>query len=57
MLALTIAITACAPQPPAGVQQVGSSTKAPRLVAQCIAHAWADKSQQQVVSQNVVAND
>ncbi|KNH04111.1 hypothetical protein BRCH_02785c [Candidatus Burkholderia brachyanthoides] len=57
LLALSIAITACAAQPPPGVQQIGSSTKAPRVVAQCIAHAWADKSQQQVVSQDVMAND
>jgi hypothetical protein len=57
LLALTIAISACAAQPPAGVQQVGTSTKAPRAVAQCVAHSWADKSQQQVVSQDVMAND
>jgi hypothetical protein len=57
LLAFTIAMSACAAQPPAGVQQVGTSTKAPRAVAQCVAHAWADKTQQQVVSQDVLAND
>jgi hypothetical protein len=57
LLALTIAISACAAQPPAGVQQVGSSQKPPKAVAQCISHAWADKTQQQVVSQDVLAND
>lgn len=57
LLALTIAISACAAQPPAGVQQVGNSSKPPKVVAQCVAHAWADKTQQQVVSQDVLAND
>ncbi len=57
LLALTIAISACAAQSPAGVQQVGTSTKAPKVVAQCVAHTWADKTQQQVVSQDVLAND
>jgi hypothetical protein len=57
LLALTVAFSACAAQPPAGVQQVGTSQKAPKLVAQCVAQKWADKSQQQVVSQNTLAND
>ncbi|SAK63579.1 hypothetical protein AWB76_03395 [Caballeronia temeraria] len=57
LLALTVAISACAAQPPAGVQQVGTSQKAPNVVAQCIAQKWADKSQQQVVSQNTLANN
>ncbi|SAK77595.1 hypothetical protein AWB79_04780 [Caballeronia hypogeia] len=57
LLALTVAISACAAQPPAGVQQVGSSQKAPKVVAQCVAQKWADKSQQQVVSQDTLAND
>ncbi|SAK57930.1 hypothetical protein AWB81_01668 [Caballeronia arationis] len=57
LLAMTVAISACAAQPPAGVQQVGTSQKAPKVVAQCISQKWADKSQQQVVSQNTLAND
>jgi hypothetical protein len=57
LLALTVAVSACAAQPPAGVQQVGSSQKAPKVVAQCVAQKWADKSQQQVVSQDTLAND
>ncbi|MDR5779380.1 hypothetical protein QCE63_08060 [Caballeronia sp. LZ065] len=57
LLALTVAISACAAQPPAGVQQVGTSQKAPKVVAQCVAQKWADKSQQQVVSQDTLAND
>jgi hypothetical protein len=57
LLALTVAISACAAQPPAGVQQVGTSQKAPKAVAQCVAQKWADKSQQQVVSQDTLAND
>lgn len=57
LLALTVAISASAAQPPAAVQQVGSSQKAPKIVAQCVAQKWADKSQQQVVSQNTLAND
>jgi hypothetical protein len=54
---MTVAISACAAQPPAGVQQVGTSQKAPKVVAQCISQKWADKSQQQVVSQDTLAND
>ncbi|SAK78777.1 hypothetical protein AWB75_04720 [Caballeronia catudaia] len=57
LLALTVAISACAAQPPAGVQQVGTSQKAPNEVAQCVAQKWADKSQQQVVSQDTLAGD
>ncbi|WP_044041315.1 hypothetical protein [Caballeronia insecticola] len=57
LLALTVAISACAAQPPAGVQQVGTSQKAPKAIAQCVAQKWADKSQQQVVSQDTLAND
>jgi hypothetical protein len=57
ILAMTVAISACAAQPPAGVQQVGTSQKAPKAVGQCISQKWADKSQQQVVTQNTLAND
>lgn len=57
LLALTVAISACAAQPPAGVQQVGTSQKEPKVVAQCVAQKWADASQQQVVSQDTLAND
>lgn len=57
LIALTVAISACAAQPPAGVQSVGTSQQPPKAVAQCIAKKWADKSQQQVVSQSTLAND
>lgn len=57
ILAMTVAISACAAQPPANVSQVGTSQQPPKVVAQCIAQKWADKSQQQVVSQDTLAND
>ncbi|KAA1012168.1 hypothetical protein FVF58_13750 [Paraburkholderia panacisoli] len=57
LIAFTVAISACAAQPPAGVQSVGQSQQPPKAVASCIAQKWADGSQQQVVSQNTLAND
>jgi hypothetical protein len=57
LIALTVAISACAAQPPAGVQSVGQSQQPPKAVATCIAQKWADGSQQQVVTQNTLAND
>jgi hypothetical protein len=57
LIALTVAFSACAAQPPAGVQSVGQSQQPPKAVAQCIAQKWADGSQQQVVSQDTMAND
>ena len=57
LIALTVAISACAAQPPVGVQSVGQSQQPPAAVAQCIAHKWADGTQQQVVSQATLAND
>lgn len=57
LLGLAVALSACAAQPPANVQQVGMSKQAPNAVAQCIAQKWAEKSQQQVVSQNTLANN
>lgn len=57
LIALTVAISACAAQPPVGVQSVGQSQQPPEAVAQCIAHKWADGTQQQVVSQATLAND
>ncbi|HEX3382423.1 MAG TPA: hypothetical protein VHU21_21860 [Paraburkholderia sp.] len=56
LIALTVAISACAAQPPAGVQSVGQSQQPPGAVSTCIAQKWADSSQQQVVSQNILAN-
>ena len=56
LIALTIAISACAAQPPAGVQSVGQSQQPPPVVATCIGQKWADSSQQQVISQNILAN-
>ncbi|SIT49274.1 conserved exported hypothetical protein [Paraburkholderia ribeironis] len=57
LIALTVAISAGAAQPPAGVQSVGQSQQPPKAVASCIAQKWADGSQQQVISQNTLAND
>jgi hypothetical protein len=57
LIALVVAVSACAAQPPAGVQSVGQSQQPPKAVAQCIAQKWADGSQQQVVSQDTMAND
>jgi hypothetical protein len=57
LIALTVAVSACAAQPPAGVQSVGQSQQPPRAVAQCIAQKWADGTQQQVISQDTMAND
>lgn len=57
LIALTVAISACAAQPPVGVQSVGQSQQPPKAVAQCIAQKWADGSQQQVVSQDTMANE
>ena len=57
LVALTVALSACAAQPPMGVQSVGQSQQPPNVVARCIAQKWADNSQQQVVSQDTLAND
>ncbi|MDE1184371.1 hypothetical protein [Paraburkholderia sp.] len=57
LVALTVAISACAAQPPAGVQSVGTSQQPPKAVATCIAQKWADGTQQQVVMQDTLAND
>ena len=57
LIALTVALSACAGQPPAGVQSVGQSQQPPRAVGTCIAQKWADASQQQVVLQTTLAND
>ena len=56
LIALTVAISACAAQPPAGVQSVGQSQQPPGAVGTCIAQKWADSSQQQVISQYTLAN-
>jgi hypothetical protein len=57
VLALTVAMSACAAPMSPGVSQVGTSSQPPKAVAQCIAQKWADKSQQQVISQDTLAND
>lgn len=57
LIALAVAISAHADSPPAGVQTIGQTHLAPKDVAQCVAHKWADKTQQQVVSQEILAND
>jgi len=58
LVVVTAALAACANQPmPSGTQSVGTSQQPPATVAQCIAQKWADKSQQQVVSQSMLANN
>jgi opacity protein-like surface antigen len=57
ILAVSVAVAACAAQPPAGVQPVGKSARSPQQVAQCVSQKWADKSQQPVTLQNRLAND
>ncbi|MDR6475910.1 hypothetical protein C8K18_10466 [Paraburkholderia sp. GV068] len=58
LLLVTVAVSACANQPmPPGAQAVGESQRSAPVVAQCIAKDWADRSQQQVISQVIVAND
>lgn len=48
----------CAYQPmPMGVQSVGTSERPTASVAQCIARKWADRSQQPVISQMVLADN
>ncbi|WP_185733405.1 hypothetical protein [Burkholderia sp. Bp8998] len=54
LIALTVAISAHAADP--AMQNVGQSQKSTQDVSACIAKTWADKSQQQVISQNVLAN-
>ncbi|WP_196481107.1 hypothetical protein [Burkholderia vietnamiensis] len=53
-IALTVAISAHAADP--AMHNVGQSQKPAQDVSACIAKTWADKSQQQVISQNVLAN-
>ncbi|MEK6314565.1 MAG: hypothetical protein V4807_09130 [Burkholderia gladioli] len=58
LIALTVAASAFAQQQPQWtIQNVGQSQKPANQVAACIAKTWADKSQQQVISQDVLAND
>lgn len=54
---MSCVISACATQPSPGVQSVGTSQQQPKVVGTCIAKKWADQTQQQVISQNVLAND
>ncbi|KVE28396.1 hypothetical protein WS67_06440 [Burkholderia singularis] len=51
-----IAATSAIAAPAADVQNVGQSQKPAEEVATCIAKTWADKAQQQVVSQYELAN-
>lgn len=51
-----VALSACATQQPT-ISSIGTSPKAPQVVAQCISTRWADKTQTPVVSQTRVAND
>lgn len=55
---VTLALGACANQTvPMGAQSVGTSEQPTAAVAQCIAKKWAERSQQQVVSQTMLANN
>jgi hypothetical protein len=58
VLVVTVAVSACASQPmPPSAQSVGESRQPASAVAQCIAQKWANQSQQQVISQVVLANN
>ena len=57
IIALTIAVSACAAQPVEPYSSIGKSAKPPAALAQCIAASWSDMSQQPVVSQTVLANN
>jgi hypothetical protein len=58
LLVTAAALSACASDPtPPGAQTVGESQQPVAAVAQCIAQKWADRSQQQVISQVVLANN
>ncbi len=57
LIVLSAVLSACATQPAANVQPVGDSEQSVRAVSQCIARKWADRSQQQIVSQDVLAGD
>ena len=59
ILVVTVAVVSgCANQPvPPSAQTVGQSQQPPAVVAQCIAQKWANRSQQTVVSQVVIANN
>ena len=58
LLVVTAALSGCASQPmPPGAQSVGESQQPVSAVAQCIAQKWASQSQQQVISQVIVANN
>ena len=58
VLVITIVVSSCATQPmPPSAQSVGESQKSVPAVSQCIAQTWANQSQQQVVSQVILANN
>lgn len=58
LAATAAALSGCASQPmPPSAQSIGESQQTVATVAPCIAQKWADKSQQQVVSQVVLANN
>jgi len=55
--AVPLIFAACATQPPVTITPVGQSARAPADVAMCISKTWADKAQQPVTSQTVIAGD
>jgi hypothetical protein len=56
-LAVPLLVSACATQPSVTITPIGQSARAPADVAQCISKTWADKTQQNVISQTVIANN
>ncbi|SOE86943.1 hypothetical protein SAMN05446935_7475 [Burkholderia sp. YR290] len=56
-IAIIVVLSACAARSPTDVQTVGTSQQPAKTVGHCIAKRWADKTQQQVMSQNILAND
>ncbi|MFL9935601.1 hypothetical protein P0D88_42475 [Paraburkholderia sp. RL18-103-BIB-C] len=58
LLVTAATLTACATAPmPPNAQSVGESQHPVAAVAQCIAQKWANRSQQTVISQVIVANN
>ncbi|MEJ0003354.1 MAG: hypothetical protein WDN30_07050 [Pararobbsia sp.] len=56
--AAAVLLGACAgPGMQAGVQSIGTSQKTAPVVTQCIAQSWADKTQQPITTQSVLANN
>jgi ribosomal protein L11 len=58
LFVVAVAVSGCASQPmPPSAQSLGESQHPVSAVSQCIAQKWANQSQQQVISQVIVANN